>query len=177
MRTRYGVSPWIHQFPSSRRPDFPRFRGDHATDVAIVGGGTTGCALAYACASAGLRTVLLEGDRVGHGSSGRGSGLLSPDPGPWFRDVVAAHGLRSARRAFTAWRNGAREAAALIRRLEIKCALEPLDMIVAADRYDEKTLRREYEARVAAGFDLTWLTERQVKKLMNLDAPGAIRMR
>jgi glycine/D-amino acid oxidase-like deaminating enzyme len=177
MRTRYGVSPWIHQFPNSRRPDFPRFRGEHVTDVAIVGGGTTGCAIAYTCASAGLRTMLLEGNRIGQGSSGRGSGMLLPDPGPWFRDVVAAHGLRAARRAFKAWRNGARDAASLIRRLEIRCALEPLDVIIAADRYDEKTLRREYDARVAAGFDITWLTARQVKKLLNLDAPAAIRMR
>jgi glycine/D-amino acid oxidase-like deaminating enzyme len=177
MRTRYGVSSWIHQFPSSRRPDFPRFQGDHATDVVVVGGGLTGCAIAYACASAGLRTVLLERDRIGHGSSGRGSGLLLPDPGPSFRAVVAAHGVRSARRAFKAWRNGAREAAALIRRLEIKCALEPLDVLVTADRVDEKTLRREYEARVAAGFDLTWLTERQVRTLAKLDAPAGIRMR
>jgi glycine/D-amino acid oxidase-like deaminating enzyme len=177
MRTRYGVSPWIQQFPNSRRPDFPRFKGDHTADVAIVGGGTAGCAIAYACASAGLRTMLLERDRIGQGSSGRGSGLLLPDPGPSFGDLVAAHGLRSARRAFKAWRSGAREAAALIRRLEIRCALEPLDIIVAADRYDEKTLRREYEARVAAGFDITWLTARHVKKLVNLDAPAAIRMR
>ena len=177
MRTRYGVSPWIQQFPTSRRPDFPRFRGDHVADVAIVGGGTAGCAIAYTCASAGLGTILLEGNRVGQGSSGRGSGLLLPDPGPWFRDVVAAHGLRTARRAFKTWRNGAREAAALIRRLGIKCALEPLDIIITADRDDEKLLRREYDARVAAGFDMTWLTARQVKKLTNIDAPAAIRLR
>ena len=177
MRTRYGVSPWIHQFPNSRRPDFPRFRGEHVTDVAIVGAGTAGCAIAYTCAAAGFHTVLLEGDRIAQGSSGRGSGMLLPDPGPWFRDVVEAHGLRAARRAFRAWRNGAREAASLIRRLEIKCALEPLDIILAADRDDEKALRREYDARVAAGFDVTWLTARQIRKLMNLEAPGAIRMR
>ena len=136
-----------------------------------------GCATAYTCALAGLRTVLLEADRVGQGSSGRGAGFLLPEPGPWFRDVVAAHGLRSARRAFKVWRTGAREAAALIRRLEIRCAFEPLDIIIAADRDDEKTLRREYDARVAAGFDVTWLTARQIKKLTNLDAPGGIRMR
>jgi glycine/D-amino acid oxidase-like deaminating enzyme len=177
MRTRYGVSPWIHQFPNSRRPDFPRFRGEHVTDVVIVGGGMTGCAVAYTCAFAGLRTVLLEGNRIGQGSSGRGSGMLLPDPGPLFRDVVTAHGLRAARRAFKAWRNGARDAASLLRRLGVRCALEPLDIIIAADRDDEKTLRREYDARVAAGFEIAWLTARQVKKLLNLDAPGAIRMR
>ncbi len=177
MRTRYGVSPWIHQFPTSRRPDFTRFRGDHAADVVIVGGGLTGCAIAYTCAANGLRPVLLEQDRVCHGASGRSSGLLLPDPGPQFRDLAAAHGIRSARRAFEVWRSGAREAAALVRRLGIKCALEALDVVVAADLGDEKTLRREYDARVAAGLDVTWLTDKQIKKVANLDAPGGMRMR
>src|SRR5688572_19497058 len=108
MKTRYGVSPWIHQFPSSRRPDFPRFRGDVSADVVIIGGGLSGCAIAYTCAVAGLRPILLERDRIGHGSSGRGAGLLLPEPGPWFRDVAHAHGLRAARGFFETWRAGSR---------------------------------------------------------------------
>jgi glycine/D-amino acid oxidase-like deaminating enzyme len=177
MRTRYGVSPWIHQFPTSRRPDFPRFRGAAAADVVIIGGGLTGCAIAFSCAAAGLRPVLLERDRVGEGSSGRGAGLLLPYPGPPFRDTAAAHGLRGARSAFETWRTGAREAAALIRRLGIRCALEPLDVLVTAAADDEKALRREYDARIAAGLDATWLTARQVKKTVNVDASAAMRAR
>ena len=53
--TRYGTSPWIHQFPSSRVPSFPRYREDRTADVVIIGGGLTGCATAYACAAAGPR--------------------------------------------------------------------------------------------------------------------------
>jgi glycine/D-amino acid oxidase-like deaminating enzyme len=176
-KTRYGVSPWIHQFPTSRRPDFPRFRGDLAAYVVIVGGGLTGCAIAQACAVAGLRPVLLERDRVGHGSSGRGVGLLLPEPGPALRDVVAAHGLRAARQAFELWRGGARDAAALIRRLGIKCSLEAQEVIVAANRDHEKLLRREYDARVAAGLEVSWLTDKQLKKATKLEAPGAMRLR
>ena len=100
MRTRYGTSPWIDLFPKSRRPDLPRLRGEHVTDVVIVGGGLTGCATAYACAAAGLKTILVEADRLGHGGAGRGAGLLLSDPGPAFRDVVKAHGLRAARQVF-----------------------------------------------------------------------------
>jgi glycine/D-amino acid oxidase-like deaminating enzyme len=145
--------------------------------VVIVGGGLTGCAIAFACAAAGLRPVLLEQGRIGHGSSGRSSGVLLPDPVPSFRDLAAAHGLRTARRAFETWRGGAREAAALIRRLGLRCALEPVDPIVAADVNDEKVLRREYDARIAAGLDVTWLTRNHVKRLSSLDGPAAMRMR
>ncbi len=145
--------------------------------MVIVGGGLTGCAIALACAAAGLRPVLLEQGRIGHGSSGRSSGVLLPDPVPSFRDLAAAHGLRTARRAFETWRGGAREAAALIRRLGLRCALEPVDPIVAADVNDEKVLRREYDARIAAGLDVTWLTRNHVKRLTSLDSPAAMRMR
>src|SRR4026209_3056052 len=98
MRTRYGVSPWIDTFPSKRRPEYPRLRGEHTTDVVIVGGGLTGCATAYACAAAGLKPLVIEGDRIGLGSTGRSGGLLLPDPGGFFRDIVSAHGTRDDRR-------------------------------------------------------------------------------
>jgi glycine/D-amino acid oxidase-like deaminating enzyme len=178
MRTRYGVSPWIHEFPSSRRPDFPRFRDDlSAANVVIVGGGLVGCATAYAFATAGLRPIVLEAGRIGHGAAGRGAGLLLPEPGPAFRDVAAEHGVRAARRTFEAWRGGALEAAGLIRRLGIKCGLTPLNLLLAGDRDDEKAVRREQTAREEAGLELASLTHKQIRKAINLDAPAALRVR
>ena len=178
MRTRYGISPWIHQFPASRRPDFPRYRGDSQATVVILGGGLTGCAAAYACAVAGLKPILLERDRIGHGTSGRSAGLLLPDPAASFRDVAGAHGRRFARQVFGAWRAGARDGAALVRRLGIRCGLEPLDVLVtAAARDDEKALRREHDARVDGGLDLTWLSQKQAARTANFPTTAAMRMR
>src|SRR5258706_11729771 len=117
MRTRYGISPWTDQFPSSRRPDYSRLRGDQTADVVIVGGGITGCATAHACAVAGIKAIVMEADRVGHGSAGRSAGLLLPDPGPAFRDLEQVHGLRLARTAFEGWRRASLEGAALLSRL------------------------------------------------------------
>src|SRR3989442_6952094 len=94
-RTRYGISPWVHQLPDSRRPEFPRARGESTSNVVIVGAGLTGCATAYACAVAGLRAVVLETCRIGQGRSGRRPGLLLPEPRPPFSEPSAAH-----RRAF-----------------------------------------------------------------------------
>lgn len=192
MRTRYGVPAWVHQFPDSRRPDYPRagakagsrgagprglFTGERVVDVVILGGGLVGCAVAHACASAKLETVVLERDRIGQGSTGRSAGLLTPEPGPAFRDVADAHGLRSARRVFEAWRRGALDGAALLRRLKIRCALEPQDAIVVIGREEEKRLRKEIEARSAADLDGAWLSSRQIAKLTRLDAAGGIRFR
>src|SRR5262245_61820069 len=134
MRTRYGISPWIDQFPKSRVPDFQRLRSEAQTPVVIVGGGLTGSLVAYACAVAGIRAVVLESKRVGHGSAGRSAGLLLPEPAPRFRDVEQAHGLRAARSAFESWRRASLDAAALLRRLNIRCGLEPLDTLTVAAR-------------------------------------------
>lgn len=177
MRTRYGSSPWISEFPASRRPGFPRFRGDLTANVVIIGGGLTGSAIAQACAAAGLEPIVLEADRVGLGSSGRSAGLLTTDPGLLFRDVAAANGLRAARRVFDAWRRGTLDGAALLRRLNIKCDLAPSGSILVAARDDEKSLRREYDARAEAGLDLAWLSPKQLQSGMKLAAPAAMRTR
>jgi glycine/D-amino acid oxidase-like deaminating enzyme len=176
MRTRYGISPWIDTFPRSRRPDHPRLRGELTADIAIIGGGLTGCATAYACAAAGFKPVVIEAERLGQGGSGRDTGLLLPEPGPSFRDMNERHGLRTARRIFESWRRTSLDAAALIRRLGISCGLEPCDHIAVASRDDGKALRREYEVRTAAGLDAHWLTPAQVRKATALEASGAVKL-
>src|SRR4051812_10524512 len=154
MRTRYGISPWIDQAPGSRIREYPRLRGEQAADVVIIGGGLTGCATAYACALAGIRAIVIEADRIGRGSAGRSAGLLLPDPGPSFRDVERLHGLRVARSAFESWRRASLDAAALLRRLNIKCDLAAVTPLLVAARdpstplgATEKALRREFETR------------------------------
>ena len=176
MKCRYGVSPWIHRFSAARRPDFPRLRGERTADVVIVGGGLTGCAAAHACAAAGLKTVLVEAERIGHGSAGRSAGLLLPEPGPSFRDIVQAHGLRTAKRVFDAWRLASLDASATLRRLRIPCHLAPLNTVIVASG-DEKILHREFEARHEAGHSLSWLSPTQVRTATNLDAAAGLRMR
>ena len=176
MRTRYGISPWVHEFPSTRRPDYPRFQGQRAADVVIVGGGLTGCATAYACAMAGLKTVVVEAQRLGQGSAGRSAGLLLPDPGPAFRDVAQAHGLRAARRVFESGGKGASEGAALLRRLKVTGGVDAFESLVVAFRGDEKKLQREFAARQEAGLDARWLPQAQVRKLTALDASAAMRL-
>jgi glycine/D-amino acid oxidase-like deaminating enzyme len=175
MRTRYGVSPWIETFPTKRRPDHPRLRGEHAADVVIVGGGLTGCATAYACAAAGLRPLVVEGGRLGFGSAGRSAGLLLPDPGVLFRDIVSAHGLRAARRIAEGYRKAATDGAATLRRLNIRCDMLPCDDVLVAIRDGEKELRRERDARERAGLDARWLTGPSARAALALDAVGAIK--
>src|ERR1700682_3672482 len=103
----YGRPPFVDWFPSSRVPSYPRHQGPLTTEVAIVGGGLTGCAAAYAFAAAGVRVVLVEAERIGRGSTSAGAGWMSEDPGVGFVEVEKKLGVRLARQAFRAWRRAA----------------------------------------------------------------------
>jgi glycine/D-amino acid oxidase-like deaminating enzyme len=173
MPTRYGESPWLYEFPRTRRPDFPRLRGEHTCNVVIVGGGLTGSATAYACAMAGLKPLVIEGDRVGQASTGRSAGLLLADPGPFFRDIVQAHGVRAARRVFEGWARGASDGASLLKRLKVPGRVTPISDLMVGLRGDEKRLAREHAERDGAGLPVRWLTDRQTKSAVNLDAAAA----
>ena len=185
MRTRYGTPPWGpstslgagQHVPASRVPSFPRFRGDYTADVVIIGGGLTGSVAAYMCASAGLKTILLEADRIGLGQTVRGAGVMSPEPGPLFRTVAAQHGLRAARLIFDTWRKGALDGVALLKRLRVKCDVDPRDTLIAVATHSERELRREHDARRDAGLDAAWLVRKQMLSRMKIEAAGGLKIR
>ena len=176
--TRYGRSPWIDNFPKSRLPEYDRHRGPLSTDIIIVGGGLTGCATAYAFAAAGVKVVLVEADRIGRGSSGASFGWIGDAPGPSFQRVEQAIGLRAARRAWQSWRRSALDFAALLRRLNIKCDLDPKSTLRIARTADQvQQLRRELKARRDAGVDVSFVPAGQAQRESGTDATGAIRTR
>src|SRR5512134_2720868 len=130
MRSRVKFQPvWTDIFPVSRRPDYPRFRGTAAVDVVIAGGGLTGYAIAYAFASAGVKTILLEAERLASGMTCGSSGLLRPDPAASFREASQNHGLRDARALWQATRRSALDFTAALRRLGIRADVAPADAL------------------------------------------------
>jgi glycine/D-amino acid oxidase-like deaminating enzyme len=101
--------------------------------------------------------------------------LLLPDPGVFFRDIAGAHGLRAARRVFEGYRKAASDGAATLRRLNIRCDLTKVDDVLVAIGDGEKELRRERDARDAAGLDARWIAGPAATSLLALDAVGAIK--
>src|SRR5436190_21822108 len=64
-------------------------RDDERVDVAVVGGGVTGCACAYVLASAGLRVRVHEAREIAGGASGRNGGFALRGGAPAY-DVARA---------------------------------------------------------------------------------------
>jgi glycine/D-amino acid oxidase-like deaminating enzyme len=146
--------------------------------VAIVGGGITGALVAYAFASAGVSTVLLEGALVGRGSTAASSALLLKEPDLELTALSRRYGLRNSRRIWQMSEESVHELVALLTRLRLDCDLQVRDAVYyATDSEAVGRLRREWALRARAGFDATWLSPTRLHRLTGVSGQGAIRTR
>jgi gamma-glutamylputrescine oxidase len=176
MPVSYGQSPWLSQLPKAARSSYPRLTGRLRIPVAVVGAGLTGCATAYALAAAGQRVALIEAGSLAGGATARAGGLLLAQPGVDFVDLQRAHGLRVARALWQDTRRAALDAQATLRRLKIRCGLQPSDAIAWAQTADQaRRLRRELADLKAAGLDASWLSARALQQATGIDGEGGLK--
>lgn len=62
---------------ATARVKAPIYPGGKFVDLAIIGGGFTGCSAALRASEQGLGVTLLEAETIGHGGSGRNVGLVN----------------------------------------------------------------------------------------------------
>jgi glycine/D-amino acid oxidase-like deaminating enzyme len=171
-----SVPYFLDVFPRARRPDYPRARGHIKTSVVVVGGGLTGCACAAAFAAAGVKVVLLEADRIGAGATSASPGLLRQDLDVSFQETAALHGLRTARHVWQGFRRASLDFGTAIRRFAIRADLTPQDLLfLSRDAEGARRLKKEFEARRAAGVEGSWVNARAVSLEAGLSGSGAIR--
>jgi glycine/D-amino acid oxidase-like deaminating enzyme len=103
-------------------PGWAPLEGDHACDVAVVGGGYTGLACALHLArDFGIDARVLEAGPPGWGASGRNGGFCSPGASKLSDEtMIARYGLEATRRYFEA----GKESVELVRELARAEAIE-----------------------------------------------------
>lgn len=173
---RLGTPVWLDR--RSRRQTYQSLRGHHEVDVAIVGGGITGSAVAALFAMAGIRIGLVEAALVGRGSTAASTALLLREPDLGLRDLGRRYGAARARRIWQLSADATRDFVRTIRRLEIECELTKRDSVyytLAPESVPE--LHAEYARRCSAGFAGDWLTPGALRRLTGISGRGAIRTR
>ncbi|MCP4084163.1 MAG: FAD-dependent oxidoreductase [Actinomycetia bacterium] len=118
--------PWIESACIEDAPLLESLRGDQKADVVIIGGGYTGLSAALHIAERfpERRIVLVEGTRVGYGTSGRNCGLALPftnGAAQAAHDLVEAGQLDEARRVFDVTSGGIAVIEDLVERRGLAC--------------------------------------------------------
>ena len=133
-----------------------------AADVAVVGGGAIGLSIAWQVCARGLRVVVLERDRVGHGTSWHAAGMLAPiaEATP-AEEPLLALGLRSAALY--------PELAASLGEIGyMRCGT----LLVARDGDEAEALARELALRARYGLAVTRLRPSEARRLEPALAPA-----
>ena len=176
-RLRLGTPFWVDksEVPAAR---FPALRRQISADLAVVGGGITGAAIAWRFARAGVRVALLDGARAGRGSTAASTALLMQEPDTDYAELADRYGETRTRRIWQLSRIATREMVRTIRQLDITCGLARRDSVYyAPDADGAARLEREHRRRRAAGFGGRWLDGLQLEEETGIDAAAAIRTR
>jgi glycine/D-amino acid oxidase-like deaminating enzyme len=140
---------------AEERPRLDVRRLDGRADVAVVGGGVTGCSCARVLAEAGLRVRLHEAREIAAGASGRNGGFALRGGAPAYDAARAQLGREQAR---VLWKLTERYVDRLAE-LAGDAFRRTGSLRLAADPGERAELEAEYEALREDGFAAEWRDE------------------
>ena len=140
---------------SEPREDLPRVELEGPPEVAVVGGGITGCSCALALAEAGLRVRLYDAREIASGASGRNGGLALRGGAAPYPVTAESIGRDKAARL---WRWTEDELAQLAA-LAGDAFRRTGSLRLAADDEERAELELEYAALRDDGFAVEWRDE------------------
>ncbi len=136
-------------------PQHAETRQNGRVDVAIVGGGVTGCSAALRLAEAGLRVRVHDARGIAEGASGRNGGFVLRGGAARYDVARETYG---AERAASFWR-WTEEALERMAELGGDALRRTGSYRLAADEEEREGIRLEYEALRKDGFEAEWLED------------------
>ncbi len=143
-------------------------RGDVTADVCVVGGGIAGCSTALNLAERGYSVVLLEGQRIGWGASGRSGGQALFGYASGQEKLIAQAGRETARRMFDVSVEALDLLKLRVARHAIDCDLN-LGQVHAAIKPRHETELKAWREELERDYgytSLTWLDRGEIGELL-----------
>ena len=133
---------------------------DIETDVAIVGGGVTGAILGYYFSKANIHAVILEKERIAHGSTSITTSLLQYELDSNARELEEYTTLDNVITSYKLGLKALDEIEDFIKEYVNKCKYEKKDTLLYTSKECEvKEMKEEYEIRKNAGIDVKYISE------------------
>ena len=154
---------------------FPPLLESTSCDVAVIGAGISGAMSASLLAAERLDVVVLDRREAAHGSTAGNTGLVLYELDTMLHRLAARVGPDRAARAYRRCRDAIDVLDRWVRRGGIACAFErKTSLYLAANAGHVSRLRREFEARRAAGLAVEWWPRRRIADESSLPHRAAV---
>ncbi|MCF4099150.1 NAD(P)/FAD-dependent oxidoreductase [Maritalea mediterranea] len=150
---------------TANAPTFDRTHDQQSVDLAIIGGGFSGCSAALEAAKAGMKVILLEAETIGYGGSGRNVGLVNA--GLWTppQEVEDTLGKPAGEKLNKALAAAPDLVFDLIDQHQIECdAVRNGTLHCAQSHYHKKDLDKRIAQLTARGAPVTMLDEAESQR-------------
>lgn len=154
---------------------FPSLQKDIHTDVAIIGAGITGALVAWQLVQQGIQCTLLDKRHAATGSTAASTSLIQYELDTPLYQLQKLVGKENAVKSYKLcldainWLEQLTYALGINDHFTRKCSLQ-----YASYQKHLKGLETEFELRKKYGFDVAWLTEKDIQNKFGFSKSGAI---
>jgi len=155
--------------------NYPKLNGVITCDVLIVGGGMSGALCAHTLSKLPIKTVLVEKETVGSGSSAANTGLLQYANDKMLHEFIEKLGEEKAVRFYKLCLKAVDELQKIANELA-----EPVDFVrrdslyYASSEEDIPKLQEEFDALKKHQFAVDFLDKNEIKKVYSFEKPAAL---
>ncbi|NHN32049.1 NAD(P)/FAD-dependent oxidoreductase [Paenibacillus agricola] len=171
----HGSLYWPTTLPPSQIPSYPSLEGQITAEVAIIGGGITGALCAAVMARSGIKTVLVEGNRVASGSTAANTGLLQFSNDIMLNELAEKIGEAEAVRFYGECRKALVSLAQLDEDIPFETGFHVRSSLYCASTSsDVPKLFKEYSMLRKHGFPVEWGSPHNVGHHLPIRKPAAL---
>lgn len=153
---------------------FPKLVKNIDTDVVIIGAGISGALVRYYLINAGIDCVTVDSRTIGLGSTCASTSLLQYEIDTPLSELINLVGKKNAERAYQLCNRAINVLGDIAKEIGFTEFEFKKSLYYAAYKKDVSLLKKEYEARKKAGFDVRYLDENEIKREFNFSSAGAI---
>ncbi|MGE8555515.1 MAG: NAD(P)/FAD-dependent oxidoreductase [Chryseobacterium jejuense] len=142
---------------------YPSLKSDENCDVLIIGGGITGSLIAHQMVKDGYETILIDKRELCNGSTSATTSMLQYEIDVPLYELVKKIGEKGAVASYKACSEAIDSLETLVGKIHSKAGFKrKKSLYFASKKKDVEWLKKEYEVRKNAGFEVQWLNADQI---------------
>ncbi|WP_080778404.1 NAD(P)/FAD-dependent oxidoreductase [Chryseobacterium phocaeense] len=142
---------------------YPSLKSNESCDILIIGGGITGSLIAHQMVSDGYKTILIDKREICNGSTSATTSMLQYEIDVPLFELIEKIGEKGAVESYKACSDAIDILEKLSKQIRSEAGFKrKKSLYFAAKKKDANWLKKEWETRKNAGFDVKWLEADQI---------------